>query len=135
MMTSPLNASILMVNFWKYIWNLINLSINLKCLFMIPIFDTYIIRILFLMSFCSSCWSHYIKQPMTCSSPRRPLFVHVLSFECTSKLCITFLNQFLVYFHIKKYITQFSHWIVSCTIFFNNIVQVFIKFTHSFVAI
>ena len=38
----------------------------------------------------------------TCSSPRRPLFLHALSFECTSKLCITFLNQFSVYFHIKR---------------------------------
>ena len=38
----------------------------------------------------------------TCSSPRCPLFLHALSFECTSKLCITFLNQFLVYFHILK---------------------------------
>ena len=37
---------------------------------------------------------------MTCSSPRRPLFLHALSFECTSKLCIMFLNQFSVYFHI-----------------------------------
>ena len=36
----------------------------------------------------------------TCSGPRRPLFLHALSFECTSKLCITFLNQFSVYFHI-----------------------------------
>ena len=39
---------------------------------------------------------------LTCSSPRRPLFLHALSFECTSKLCIHFLNQFLVYFHIYK---------------------------------
>ena len=39
---------------------------------------------------------------MTCSSPRRLLFLHALSFECSSKLCITFLNQFTVYFHIKK---------------------------------
>ena len=37
---------------------------------------------------------------MTCSSPRRPLFLHALSFECTSKLCGTFLNQFSDYFHI-----------------------------------
>ena len=36
----------------------------------------------------------------TCSSPRHPLFLHALSFECTSKLCGTFLNLFLVYFHI-----------------------------------
>ena len=39
---------------------------------------------------------------MTCSSPRRPLFLHALSFQCTSKLCSTFLNQFSDYFHIKK---------------------------------
>ena len=31
---------------------------------------------------------------MTCSSPRRPLFLHAFSFECTSNLCINFLNQF-----------------------------------------
>ena len=37
---------------------------------------------------------------MNWSSPRRPLFLHALSFECISKLCIDFLNQFLVYFHI-----------------------------------
>ena len=42
-------------------------------------------------------WLHW-----TCSSPRRTFFLHALSFECTSKLCITFLNQFLVYFHIEK---------------------------------
>ena len=39
---------------------------------------------------------------LTCSSPRRPLFLHALSFECTSNLCGTLLNQFLVFFHIKK---------------------------------
>ena len=72
---------------------------------------------------------------MTCSSPRWTFFLHAISFECTSKLCITFLNQFSVYFHLKKRITQFSHWIVSCTIFFKNIAQLFIKITHSFVAI
>ena len=37
---------------------------------------------------------------LTCSSPRRTFFLHALSCECTSKLCITFLNQFSVYFHI-----------------------------------
>ena len=38
----------------------------------------------------------------TCSSPRRTFFLHALSFECTSKLCGTFLNQFSYYFHTKK---------------------------------
>ena len=37
---------------------------------------------------------------LTCSSPRRTFFLHALSFECTSKLCGTFLNQFSDYFHI-----------------------------------
>ena len=37
---------------------------------------------------------------LTCSSPRRPLFLHALSFECTSKLCVNFINQFSFYFHI-----------------------------------
>ena len=37
---------------------------------------------------------------LTCSSPRRTFFLHALSFECTSKLWVTFLNQFSIYFHI-----------------------------------
>ena len=42
----------------------------------------------------------FFLDPTTCSSPRRTFFIHALSFECTSKLCIIFLNQFSVYFHI-----------------------------------
>ena len=34
--------------------------------------------------------------------PKTKHFFHALSFECTSKLCITLFNQFLVYFHIQK---------------------------------
>ena len=56
--------------------------------------DYFLSRMDALDSNCRSC--------MTCSSPRRPLFLHALSFECTSKLCGTFLNQFSDYFHIKK---------------------------------
>ena len=37
---------------------------------------------------------------MTWSSPRRPLFIHALSFQCTSKLCINFINQVSIYFLI-----------------------------------
>ena len=37
---------------------------------------------------------------MNWSSPRRPLFLHALSFQCTTKLCINFLNQFSFCFHI-----------------------------------
>ena len=44
----------------------------------------------------------YIMYLKTCSSPIQTFLLHALSFECTSKLCITFLNQFLVYFHILK---------------------------------
>ena len=43
---------------------------------------------------------HAAMKQLTCSSPRGTFFLHALSFECTSKLCITFLNQFSVYFHI-----------------------------------
>ena len=50
--------------------------------------------------------------PMTCSSPRRTFFLHALSFECTSKLCVTYLNQFQFIFIFKKCTKQFSHWIV-----------------------
>ena len=71
----------------------------------------------------------------TCSSPRRTFFLHALSFQYTSKLCVTFLNLFLVYFIFKIFITQLSHSIVSCAIFFKNIVQLFINFTHSSVDI
>ena len=46
--------------------------------------------------------SHEPGVPKTCSSPRRTFFLHALSFQCTSKLCGTFLNQFSDYFHIKK---------------------------------
>ena len=53
----------------------------------------------------NACWekcSIMGNRYRTCSSPRRTFFLHALSFECTSKLCITFLNQFSAYFHIKK---------------------------------
>ena len=36
----------------------------------------------------------------TWSSPRHPLFLHTLSFKCTSKLCNNFINQFSVNFLI-----------------------------------
>ena len=32
--------------------------------------------------------------------PKTSTFLHTLSFECTSKLCINFLNKISVYFHI-----------------------------------
>ena len=32
--------------------------------------------------------------------PKTSTFLHALSFECNSKLCIHFLSQFFVYFHI-----------------------------------
>ena len=48
---------------------------------------------------------------------------------------LLFSINFQFIFIFKTCITQFSHWIVSCSIFFKNISQVFIKFTHSFVAI
>ena len=49
------------------------------------------------------------KYYLTCSSPRQTFFLHALSFEYTSKLCITFLNQFQFIFIFKKCTTQFSH--------------------------
>ena len=43
---------------------------------------------------------------------------------------------FRLFSYLKKCITQFSHWIVSCAIFFPKIfLQLYINFTHSFVAI
>ena len=39
---------------------------------------------------------------MTWSSPRRSLFLHSLSFECTTKLCINLFNQFSVFLHLKS---------------------------------
>ena len=72
----------------------------------------------------------------TCSSQRRTFFLLMLSFQCTSKLCITFLNQFSVYFHILKMHNTIQS--LNCVVhhfFLKNIAQVFIKFTHSLVAI
>ena len=38
---------------------------------------------------------------LTCSSPRRLLFLHALSFECTTKLCIIFSTNFQFIFTFK----------------------------------
>ena len=62
-------------------------------------------------------FAHQFLQIKTCSSPRRPLFLHALSFECTSKLCITFLNQYSAYFHILT---------------MHNTIQSLIFFVHHF---
>ena len=43
-----------------------------------------------------------VQDQQTCSSPRRPLFLHALSFEGTSKRCVNFLNLFFVYFRSLK---------------------------------
>ena len=50
-------------------------------------------------------WGYYFYLPLgyynkTCSSPRRTFFLQALSFQCTSKLCVNFLNLFLVYIFI-----------------------------------
>ena len=52
---------------------------------------------------------------LTCSSPRHPLFLHALSFECTTKFCINFSTNFQFIFTLKQFTTQFSNFIVSCT--------------------
>ena len=62
----------------------------------------------------------------TCSSPRRTFFLHALSFECTSNCAVLFSTKFYIIFILKKCITQFSHWIVSC-------VNVFSKIFYSYV--
>ena len=59
---------------------------------------------------CSSEWLRFLSSraqmevlgDMTCSSPRRPLFLHALSFECTSKLCIIFSTNFQFNFTLKN---------------------------------
>ena len=49
---------------------------------------------------------------------------------------LIFSTKFQFIFILKKCITQFSHWIVSCTVFVSKILyRYFIKITHSFVAI
>ena len=45
----------------------------------------------------------------TFSSPRWTIFLHVLSFECTSKMCIIFPTNFQFIFILNKCITQCSH--------------------------
>ena len=57
---------------------------------------------MFLEANCDQKLTTLKQSPMTCSSPRRTFFLHALSFQCTSKLCGTFINQFSDYFHIKK---------------------------------
>ena len=72
----------------------------------------------------------------TYSSPRRPLFLHALSFQCTSNLCINFLKQFSVYFHIQ--IVQYANLVIelcSALKIFQNMLQLFSKSTRDFVAI
>ena len=68
-------------------------------------------RALYVLEISGAAWRAKIAETLmslrykpydTCSIPRRTFFLHALSFEYTSKLCVTFLNQFLVYFHIKK---------------------------------
>ena len=78
----------------------------------------------------------HVRLNMTCSSPRRTFFLHALSFQCTSKLCNTFINQLLVYFHIyKMHNTVQSLNCVVPYLFFKYSLQLFINFTPSFVAI
>ena len=64
-----------------------------------------------------------------------PFFYTRSHLSALQNCALLFSTNFQFIFIFKKCITQFSHWIVSCTIFSKNIVQVFIKFTHSFVAI
>ena len=72
----------------------------------------------------------------TWSSPRRSLFLPALSFQCTSKLCITFLSQFFSLFsYFKNALHNLVIELCSAPFFPRNIAQLFINFTHSFVAI
>ena len=81
-------------------------------------------------------WSETQYSVLDLFQTKTSTFLHALSFECTSNLCINFLNQFSVYFQIKKmYYTIKS---LNCVVhwkYFKNILRLFIKFTHSFVAI
>ena len=49
---------------------------------------------------CQSNKKELNKVLMFCDNGRRTFFLHTLSSECTSKMCITFLGLFLVYFHL-----------------------------------
>ena len=65
-----------------------------------------------------------------------PFFYTRSHLSALQKCALLFSTNFQLIFIFKKCITQFSHWIVSCTIPPpKNIVQVFIKSTHSFVAV
>ena len=60
----------------------------------------------FIIIYVNECFKSEITVSSTCrmhmtgSIPRRHLFLHRISLESTKKLCITFFNQFLFYFHI-----------------------------------
>ena len=64
-------------------------------------------------------WSETQYSVLDLFQTKTSTFLHALSFECTSNLCINFLNQFSVYFQIKKmYYTIKSlncvvHWKIS----------------------
>ena len=60
---------------------------------------TQFLTVIFILSDFCACQSAG-RPCKTWSRPRRPIFPHVLSFECTLELCINFLNHFTVYSHI-----------------------------------
>ena len=73
-----------------------------------------------------------IRHLQTCSSPRQTFFYTRSHLSALQNCALLFSTNFQFIFILKECITHFSHWIVSCPIFFKNIVQAFIKFTHSF---
>ena len=58
---------------------------------------------------------------MTCSSPISPLFLHALSIEWITKLCINLLNQFSVHFHIE--IVHDTIWSFNCVNLYGYLVD------------
>ena len=62
-----------------------------------------------------------------------PFFYTRFHFSAVQNCALIFSIYFLFIFIFKRCITQFSHWIVSCAIFFKHMIQLFINFTHSFV--
>ena len=87
----------------------LSLSLSLSFFLCLPLFlslSFYLCILLFLKTslLCLSLsvslsLSITLTTYLTCSSPIWTFFLHALSFECTSKLCNTFINQFSVHFH------------------------------------
>ena len=70
-----------------------------------------------------------------CFSPRRPLFLHTLIFECITKLCINFSTNSSLFSHLNSAQHNLDIELCCAIKIIQNISRLFSKFAHGFVAI